>query len=506
VRERAYTARPVTSVAARLPRPAVRRRLRAVPIALWILLAVAAVHGTAWAFVTAPLNGPDETSHVAYVQSLVENGRGPERGSGSGSYSTEVSIAGEELYLFPIRGQPGGRPVWDRAEEVERNLARLGDDGRSNTTGPNPAAVNPPLYYAYAAVAWQLSPDRSVLGRITAVRLATVLLMVLAVLLAWLAAAEVFARAWPRYVATGLVALHPKLGHTAGQVNPDLLLVVMATGFLAAALRLVQRGPTAGRLAALGLTAAGGVLTHPRGLYLLPAALVTLAIVAVRERPSRAVALKAGAAVGAVLLTGFAGAYLYSRGHSGGAAFGGNAPAASSFNLREFGSYLWQFYFPKYGFFTSTFGPPGGYGYRQFFIQTFFASYSHFEINFSTLVYDRLQIAAFLGLVGLYTAVVVRRREVLRRWAPVLVAVATFGGMLMQLHATSYASLRDGGIDIVITGRYLLPAIALYGIAAAFTVGSLPRRVAGPAGGVLLGAALVLCLGALGMSFGRFHG
>src|SRR5687767_4022776 len=67
-----YTPRPVTSVAPRLPRPAVRRRLRAVPVALWILLAIAAVHGSAWAFITAPMNAPDGTSHVAYVQSLVE--------------------------------------------------------------------------------------------------------------------------------------------------------------------------------------------------------------------------------------------------------------------------------------------------------------------------------------------------------------------------------------------------------------------------------------------------
>ena len=495
----------MTSVAARLRPVSVRSRLRTVPLGLWILLAVAAVHGSAWSFVTAPLSGPDETSHVAYVQAFSETFDGPKRNEGGGAWSTEVNILADELYLFPIRGQPGGRPMWDRTDETLEELAKLPDSGRDNTTGPNPAAINPPLYYAYASIAWKLSPDRSILGRINAVRLATVLLMVVTVLLTYLLAAEIFTRQWPRFLATALVALHPKLGHTAGQVNPDLLLVVMGTGFLLAAAKLVQRGPTTKRFAALALTAAGGVLAHPRGLYLLPATLVVLAVVAIRERPAIRQAVTTAAGVGAVLLAGFVLAYLYSRGHSSGAAFGGNAPSASGFNVREFFSYLWQFYLPKFNFFTAEFGPPGGYGYRQFFIETFFGSYAHFEVNFGPRVYDRLQIVAFLGLVGLYTAVVVRRRYVLTRWPIVVVLAATFLGSLMQLHLTSYSSLRNGGIDVVITGRYLLPLIALFGIAAAFTIGSLPRRVATIAGGVLLGASVVLCLGALGSALTRFY-
>ena len=500
-----YTSRPVTSVAARLRPVPVRSRLRSLPRGLWILLAVAAVHGTAWSFVTAPLNGPDETSHVAYVQSLAETGDGPRRNEGDGAWSSEVNVLAERLYLFSVRGQPGARPMWDRADDVERELAAIGDDGRRNTTGPNPAAINPPLYYAYATVAWKLSPDQSLLGRLSAVRLATVLLMVVTVLLTYLLAAEVFTREWPRFLATAVVALHPKLGHTAGQVNPDLLLVVMATGFLLAAAKLVQRGPSAGRFAGLALTAAGGVLAHPRGLYLLPAALVALAVVAIRERPSLRDAARPALAVGATLVAAFAVAFLYSRGHSGGAAFGGNAPSASGFNVREFFSYAWQFYLPKFNFFTATFGPPGGYGYRQFFIETFFGSYAHFEVNFGPRVYDRIQIAAFLGLVALYTVIVLRRRDVLGRWPIVVVVAATFLGMLVQLHATSYASLRNGGIDVVITGRYLLPAIALFGLAVAFVAGSLPRRLAAPFGGIVLGASLVLCLGALGSAFTRFY-
>lgn len=500
-----YTCRPVTSVAARLrPRP-VRERLRAVPLALWILLAVAAAHGAAWSFVTAPLNGPDEISHVAYVQALAETGDGPQRNAGSGSWSQEVDTLGNGLYLLPIRGHPEGRPVWDDVDRTEEALERIGEGGRKNTTGPNPAAVNPPLYYAYATVAWKLSPDRSVLGRIMTVRLATVLLMVLVVLLTWLVAAELFTRAWPRFLATALVALHPKLGHTAAQVNPDLMLAVAGTGFLAAALRIVGRGPTPWRFAALLLSAAAGALTHPRGLYLLPAAVVVLLVLAWQHRPALRDAPRPAAIAAAALLLAFIGAYAYSRGHAGGAAFGGNTPSAGNIDPREFASYVWQFYFPPFGLFTAEIGPAAGYGYRQFFVETFFGSYATFDINFNSLIYDRIQIAAFIGLLALYTMVVVRRRSVARRWPQVLVAVVTFVGLMAQLHVTSYASLRGGGTDVVITGRYLLPVIALYGVAVAFTVGSLPRRVATTVGGLVLGAAVVLCVSALGITFARFY-
>ena len=483
-------------------------RVRAVPKALWALLLVAALHGTAWALVLPPLSGPDEIAHAAYVQALVENGDGPQRNEGTGPESLELSLAAAELYLIPIRGHGEGKPAWASVDDVERKLERITAAERSNGTGPNSAGVNPPLYYLLGAVPWAVDRDGSLLGRLLAVRLLTVLLFVVAVGLTWLVAAELFAATWQRFVATAVVALHPKLGHTAGQINPDLLVVVMVTGMLAAALRLVRRGPTPGRLLALGLTAGGAVLSHPRGLFALPVAGLVLLVVAFQQRavlrraPRRLLLPGLGAV--AALVLGFAGAYAYSRAHAGGAAFGGNAPQAAGFNVREFLSYLWQFYFPPFGFFEAKIGP--GFGYRQMYIQTFFGGYATFAINFADLTLDRLQVAAYLGLLGLLIAVAVHRRELVRRWPVPLVCLAFLGTMLLQLHLTSYASLRGGGLDVVITGRYLLPAIALYGCAIAFVVGSMPRRIAPVAAGVALGVAVLLCLGGLGLTFGRFYG
>src|ERR671935_273361 len=66
-------------------------RVRRVPLALALLLAVAAVHGT------------DEVAHFAYAQHLAETRSPPDRNGGTGSQSTQENAALYWLNLLPIR-------------------------------------------------------------------------------------------------------------------------------------------------------------------------------------------------------------------------------------------------------------------------------------------------------------------------------------------------------------------------------------------------------------------
>ena len=161
---------------ARRPSGVVRRAVapvRALHPALVVLLVLAAAHGVAWAVVTAPLNGPDESAHVAYVQDLAENHHAPSRQTGTGSVSTEVGTLYYGLNLAPILLHPEGKPTDSRLDLVKEQLDKLPASARKDGTGPNAAANYPPLYYAYEAVAYKLSPDRSLLGRLFFMRLAT---------------------------------------------------------------------------------------------------------------------------------------------------------------------------------------------------------------------------------------------------------------------------------------------------------------------------------------------
>jgi Predicted membrane protein (DUF2142) len=474
--------------------------VRAVPPALVVLLVLAAAHGVAWAVVTAPLNGPDESAHFAYAQDLAENHHAPSRQSGAGSVSTEAGTLYYRLNLAPILLQPEGKPTKSAVDRVKALLDKLPPSARKDGTGPNAAANYPPAYYVYEAVAYEISPARSLLGRLFFMRLATTLLLVITVWLTWLIAAELFTRTWVRTLATGMVALQPKLGFGAGIINPDLMLVMAATGALLMGLRLVRHGPTLGRVLWLAAFAGLGAVVHPRGLFLPPFAVIALAIALLRAWPGRRRALGFSAAVVGIAFASVAISIAWSQAHAGGAI---SENPVGGFSARQFASYLWQFYLPKLSLMNPKVGPPD-YGYRQVYIDSYFSAFASFSVSYRPIVLDGLQVAAGIGLAALWTTVVARWPAVVARWREVAVCVVFFLGLMSLLHIVSYMNLR-GSTDPVLTGRYLLPAVALYGCAIAWVAASLPRRTKVALARVLLGAALLLAVGGIGLSLDRFY-
>ncbi|MDP9317786.1 MAG: DUF2142 domain-containing protein, partial [Actinomycetota bacterium] len=297
-----------TSARARL-RTILRRG--AMPAPLTLLLALVLVQGLAWSATTAPFNGPDEPAHIAYAQLVAETGHGPKKSDGTGSVSSEVARAEFELNLVPMIQHTEARPTWSALARVSKSLEHLPAAQRRNGTGPNAVAQNPPLYYFYEALAYRLSPNQSLLGRVFAMRAANVLLYMATVVLIWLAAGEVFARAWVRFLATAIVALNPRLASLAGNVNADTMLVTISTGFLYAGLALLRRGPTAWSVAGVGLLAGLAALTHGRGLFLIPCALVVFVLAWFRSRPGRAAILRQGVIAAACIVACLVVAYFW---------------------------------------------------------------------------------------------------------------------------------------------------------------------------------------------------
>jgi hypothetical protein len=480
-----------------------RGQVGRLPTPLLILLVIALVHGTAWTIATAPVEGPDEDAHIAYAQYFAETGKGPYRSIGNGTYSTQFNSALIGLNLWAIRGHSEGMPFWALADQVNRESR---DQPRNNGNGPNAAGNYPPLYYAYAAVAYRLSPDRTILGRIWAMRFAGVILFIGMVWLAWLVAAEVFAATWKRTLVAAIVALQPKLGFMAGAVNPDIMLSFLGTAALLVGLRIAITGVTWRRALTLGGIAAAGVLCHPRGLFLPPFAVVAMAVGLWRFRRPWRFAAGTIAACLAPAVIGLIAAVLWTRHYSAGTAFGSNSPVAA-FDLRQFFSYLWQFYLPGLTSMEPKVGPD--YGYRQVFIETYFGTFGSLEINFPLWINSALQFAA--GILGLWVfGLTIRRAEsVARRWYIPVIMLALSLGLLLLLHIVSYGNLRGvplGTGDPVITGRYLLPLTAVLGCAIAWVFGALPRRLQPLAAGAAVAAMAMLSIAAVGMSLERFGG
>ena len=237
-------------------------------------------------------------------------------------------------------------------------------------------------------MAYKLSPDRSLLGRLFFMRLATTLLLVVTVWLTWLIAAELFTRTWVRILATGMVALQPKLGFGAGIVNPDLMLVMVATG--RAAHWHSARPPRpddSGRVLWLAAFAAAGALVHPRGLFLPPFAVIALVIALLRAWPGWRGALSLSAALAGIAFAGVAIAVAWSQAHAGGAISrepGGRLQRASG-SPSTCGSSTC----PKLSAMRPKVGPHD-YGYRQVYIDSYFSAFASFSVSYRPIVLDAL--------------------------------------------------------------------------------------------------------------------
>ena len=505
------------AIRTRAPRPSARAavvrgvaKARTVPRPLAALLAMATIQVVAWILVLPPFQGPDEEAHFAYVQYLAETGKTPDRYAGSGwNQSTEEAEAIKWADLLVLRGVLAARPGWtDAAEQRWREVeASLPDEASSNGDGPNPAGQNPPLYYALETVPYHVAPGGSFFNRYYMTRFASGLLYVAAVAFMWLIASELFRAVWARTLATGIFALHPKLAMLGAVVNPDILLVLTWTAFIYVGLRILRHGLTLRRLIGAGAAVAGSVLTHGRGLAILPALLVLLGIAYLRWRPPpKQALLGAGISVG-IALAGLALAGVFTSGVSGqGAAYGGTIGLVDdqSFNIRQFVSYVWQFYLPKLDFMQPSIGVPW-YGFREVYIQSFYSQLASLEIEYPRFVIDLLQVATVLLLFGLYTVAVTRLDAVKRGWPTIAFLLLTGLSMVALLHLSSYTAMLVNPGDPVITGRYLFPLLSLLAIGVTVVVTALPRRIGAFATGAIVAAGIALQLSGLGLALLRFY-
>jgi hypothetical protein len=172
------------------------------------------------------------------------------------------------------------------------------------------------------------------------------------------------------------------------------------------------------------------------------------------------------------------------------------------FSVRQFVSYLWQFYLPKLPFMDPMIGPP--YGFRQVYIETFWGTFGSLEVRFAPWGYDVLQAASLALLAAVAIALIHCRARVRARWREAALLLATLLGYLLALHLFAYRTLLVERTDPIIVGRYLLPFAGLGAVAVAMALRTLPRRTAGILAGALLGGLVALQVFGLGATLARF--
>jgi Predicted membrane protein (DUF2142) len=473
-----------------------RKRPFRVQPALLALLIVATVELAAWSIAVPALQEPDEDSHFSYAQAIAERAEIPWQRSGGprgvlDAVSPEQQVASVSAGLQPLLANLAARPLWTEPDERvwRAHDAALGPNARSSIE-PSSAFANPPAAYLYDA-AVHAAVGGSFFDRLFAMRWANLPLLLVMVAATWVLARDLFGdRQSAVVLATAVVALQPLLTSVAGGVTPDVLLCALFAVGLALSVRIVSRGPTTGRLVALGLVSLLAPLTHGRGLALLvPAGLALLLSWPPLRRIPRP-ALAAGVGFAALVVGALALRYAERGG-----------PTLS--DTRAVGSYLWQFYLPELPWLNPP--PFEGWTVRDVYVDRLYGTFGQLEITLPGWVTDALAAAGLVLAAGLLAAAVVRRDALRRLIKPIAVLVAAAVSAILLLHLQAYHSLLVDPGDPVITGRYLLPLLPVLGIAVAATLQALPRRAFAVAGGGVLAAAVLLQFAALGAMLTRFY-
>ena len=476
------------------------RLLRSAPRPLLVLLAVAVVEAVAWCIVLPPLQGPDEISHIAYVQRIVENREIPWRPRGEtdpgAPYSTELANADAQAGLSLLAQNVAARPAATGVDEALWKQTQAGYTRAQRADGGFTSALaNPPAYYLYSAIAYAATGPLDLFDQLFVMRLANIPILLAMIVFTWLLAGELLGRRRAaQTLATAVVALQPQLLHLTAVVNPDLLLAATWTAALYLCVVLLKRGFSSLRVGGLVSLCVLAGFTHGRGLALVLPVVLALALRLWRDRRpgGRPVALTAGAlALGAAVCVAGFGYVAMNR-----------SPTVTG--ARQFASYVWQFYLPKLDFMQPMLGPPG-YDFRVVITERYYGAFAQLEVSFPASVYDALWWATLLiGALAL-AALVVHRRRVREQWDVAVVLGAAVFGLLGLLHAVAYRALAGNPGDPIITGRYLLPLASLYGVAVALAVSLFPRRWGAAVGGATVAALALLQMGSLGITLVRFY-
>jgi len=482
-----------------------RAAQRAVPAPLAALLAAVVLVGVTWALLVPPFQAPDEQSHFGYVQSLVD-GPGLPGDLNRPGFSTELLRARDAANSDQTAALPAVKPTWSAAEwrGWQAEDERLPDDSRGDGGGiGNPAWSNPPLYYLYAAVPYAIASGGDLFARVTLVRLASVLSLLVTALGAWLLAGEVLGRdRLLQLLAAAVAGLLPMVAFISAQVGPDGALYALWTLALWLGVRVIKRGAEpAAAIALLGVVGLA-ILVKATSYALVPAALLALAVGLWRVHEDRRRAVQTGMWAAAALAVPVLGWIVYTRlvGRAAAAQVSAAAGTGGAGSLRELASYLWQYYLPRLPFMTDF--QHGGVPAYQVLFKQGWGAFGWLEVRFPEWLY-RLLLVLTAGVAAAAIARIVALRRRVDWWVGAFFAVAA-AALLAGLHWTDYHYLIEGRGNFI-QGRYLFPLVGLAGLAAAQAVAWLRGRARAAAVGTLVGCLLALQFVSLAIVAVRFY-
>jgi 4-amino-4-deoxy-L-arabinose transferase-like glycosyltransferase len=461
---------------------------------LFVVL-VALVHAASWAVFTPLFQGPDEIVHYGYTERVAETGK-PPAPNATGAVSSQATGTALNAIPWSITGLVS----WDRARSNadDRALKRVDDrsGSRDAPLGAGYQASNPPLYNYVTAVPYLVAKatGATVEGRLMAMRLTTAVLGALAVLFVVLFLRELLPRRPLAVVVGGLaVALQPVFGWLAGTANNDLAVTLGGSILLYGVARAFRRGLDMRTALIMGGGVSIGLLSKVSAYGLLAVAVwATFWLLVGHRQRLRIDARRLDLSLGAALVLAVVPWYLVHRLRQGDNVLAGAQNAAATVGdgtpqglgkVKDFLSYLWQFYLPRLPFM-------GRFGWFQYGF-TPGQSWKIVGVLVGALV------AAAFGLRRLWPTA-------RAHWTALVALVGGFVGYAVMINIKGWQYRNDTGQDFEQV-RYLFPMIGLYGLLVAVALVGFPPRWRKPvaAGAVVL--MLVQVVASWGLTFERYY-
>jgi 4-amino-4-deoxy-L-arabinose transferase-like glycosyltransferase len=303
--------------------------------------------------------------------------------------------------------------------------------------------------------------------------------------------------------------VQPLLGFIGGGVNNDAGLFAASAAVFWLVARALRRGLDRSTAIGIGAAFGLGLITKATIVGLAPGLVLCGALLVLRAGPERRrtvlrrIALAAGVAALPVVAYVLVNSLAWDRGLWGGAgaaAAGGGTGAGHPAQLREFVSYLWQFYLPRLPFMTDL---QAGIPLYNVWFEGFIGRFGWLDTSWPRAVYEGAAVL-FAAILALAAAGVWRVRESVRgRLGTVVVLGGMAAGFLLFVAWAGYRGRLDSG-QIFEQARYLLPLGALYAALVALAARG-AGRFGRPVGAVLVTLACGHAAFAVGLVVSRFY-
>lgn len=263
--------------------------------------------------------GYDEWAHFAYIQYFAAHGQPPLR-TDPPSHEVAMSLAALPL-PYTFRDWPPPRltheAYWALSPEERQN--RL----ESPAAGSSDLAIyevqQPPLYYLLLAPLHVALSGTSLVTRVMAMRIASLLLASLVVPVAYRMARGFFGNSYLTAACPALLALMPGLMIDVCRVANDSLAIILLAALLGVTLRASSGEPSLRTWLLIGLLLGAALLTKAYALALVPLPVALCVLSCRRDRVGRNIAGMCAALGAAALMAGwwYAQSWLRTGGISG---------------------------------------------------------------------------------------------------------------------------------------------------------------------------------------------